>query len=92
MRKYIWDTYTWSRSSLKAIVGVQPFVSIHAPYIMGVYTCIDKEDMYVSMARMCRKLEAGTHVLVTMYVDIHASERVHPLELQGKSTYILTHQ
>jgi len=33
---------------------------------MGVYTCIDKEDMYVSMARMCRKLEAGTHVLVTM--------------------------
>jgi len=46
--------------------SVQPFVSIHAPYIMGVYTCIDKEDIYVNMARMCRKLEAGTHVLLTI--------------------------
>jgi len=45
---------------------MQSFVSINFPYIMRVYTCIDKEDTYVSMARMCRKLEAGTHVLVTM--------------------------
>ena len=63
---------------------MQPFVSIHVPYIMGVYTCIDKKDMYrtVSMARMCGKLEAGTHVLATMlfvYLHMHASERVHPI-------------
>ena len=45
---------------------MQPFVSTHAPHIMGVYTCNDKEDIYVSMARMCRKLEAGTHMLVTI--------------------------
>jgi len=44
---------------------MQPFVSIHAAYIMGVYTCIDKEDIYVRMARMCRTLEAGMHVLAT---------------------------
>jgi len=31
---------------------MQPFVSIHSPYIMGVYTYIDKEDLYVSMARV----------------------------------------
>jgi len=29
-------------------------------------TCMYKEDINVSMARMCRKLEAGTHVLVTI--------------------------
>jgi len=45
---------------------MQSFVSIHDLYIMGAYTCIGKEDMYVSIARMCRKLKAGTHVLVTM--------------------------
>jgi hypothetical protein len=45
------------------MVGMQPFVSIHVSYIMGVYSCIDKEHIYASMARMCRQLEADMNVL-----------------------------
>jgi len=42
---------------------MQPFVSIHVSYIMGFYSCIDKEHIYASMARMCRQLEADMNVL-----------------------------
>jgi len=55
---------------------MQPFVSIHDPYIVGVYMCIHKEDIHVSMARMCGKfnlVEAGTHAGNYLIAYLHMS-------------------